>query len=128
MILFPKLAARSCTTCRQWIYRRDGSVETKWGKPLERRPLIGLPLAPTECYDCPKIPDGMGKVSNNAIEPSDRHWQAYEFHLRCRAVGRFPVDNIVERNAVIFEEVIRIRDQEQQVNGILLGLRKAISK
>ena len=64
-----------------------------------------LPTVPTPCFKCPKIPQGVERVATNAIEPSDRSWQAYQHYRECRAVGAFPNDAICRRNAAIIRAV-----------------------
>ena len=60
---------------------------------------------------------GMGcpKGSPDAgIELTDQNWLAYQFHQECKAVGRFPGDPIVRRNAAIIESVERDIDRSRQ--------------
>jgi hypothetical protein len=69
------------------------------------KPVMRLPMIPTPCHSCPKIPDGVDKVSDNAVEPTDRSWRAYDHYRKCRAVGVFPDDPIVRRNAAVVRAV-----------------------
>jgi hypothetical protein len=69
-----------------------------------------LPIArpagvPTPCHKCARIPAGELPIRDNAIELSDRNWRAYEHFLECRAVGLWPDDPIVKRNARILREI-----------------------
>ena len=42
---------------------------------------------------------------NNAQELSERNRKAYQHWQECRAVGKFPDDPIVRRNAAIFQRL-----------------------
>lgn len=58
------------------------------------------------CYSCPKIPEhGDGARPGLAVELTDRNWEAYSHYLECKAVGSFPDDPIVRRNAAIIRSV-----------------------
>lgn len=59
----------------------------------------------TPCDSCPKIPRGVPKTRDNAIELSWKNLQAYTHWKICRAVNQFPDDWIVRRNAAIIQEV-----------------------
>jgi hypothetical protein len=67
---------------------------------------------PPPCGSCPKIPKGERPHPSNAVELTDANYQAYAHYKRCQAVGRFPVDGTVERNAGL------IRMVEDQVGQI----------
>lgn len=70
---------------------------------------MGLPVlrvGPTPCQECPKIPVGAPqKTREHAIELSDKNYQAWQHYLECRAVGKFPDDPIVRRNARVLRDV-----------------------
>ncbi len=59
---------------------------------------------PTPCWKCPKIPDEAPKSPAFAVEPTERSRQIIAHYHRCRAVGRFPADPLVERNAAVIRE------------------------
>jgi hypothetical protein len=106
MLFHGVIAARSCSDCRKWLYDdRPGC----WGlKPVERpagRKLERLPNQLTPCSSCPKIPDGAEPKPENAVELSVRNRMAYQHYLECKAVGEFPVDAIVRRNAGVIREI-----------------------
>lgn len=88
----------SCADCQQWVYDPDtwqvSRYPPKTGLPLARPPHTPLP-----CWKCPKIPHGSDPCPANAVELSPKNALAYEHYLQCKAVGRFPRDGIVERNA-----------------------------
>lgn len=99
--------SRSCGDCVKWLYDYHGNVCTRAGKPSPRP--AGTP---TPCHKCPKIPAGEPPIRANAVELSERNFAAYVHYLECRAVGQFPDDPIVRRNARIlrglFDEVDKV--------------------
>jgi hypothetical protein len=68
-------------------------------------PLARTPNNPPPCHFCPKIPQGADPKPENAIEPSERSLLAFQHYRRCRAVGRFPTDVLVEKDAAIIRDV-----------------------
>ena len=69
-------------------------------------PLVRPPGQKTPCHDCPKVPDyAPEKSSAYAIEPSEKSHRAYQHYLECAAVGQFPDDPLVRRNARIIRQV-----------------------
>jgi hypothetical protein len=60
--------------------------------------------ARTPCSYCPKIPQGRPLEPASAVELSPHNAQAYQHYLECRAVGQFPDDPIVRRNAVVIRK------------------------
>lgn len=59
----------------------------------------------TPCKWCPKIPKGKDPIPENAVELSPHNWRAYQHYLECKAVGQFPDDPIVRRNAMLIRQV-----------------------
>lgn len=64
---------------------------------------------PTPCGTCPKVPALVRKTQRkvtraDAVEMTPESAEAYRHFRRCRAVGRFPLDVIVERDAEICRE------------------------
>jgi hypothetical protein len=59
----------------------------------------------TPCWKCPKIPVGSLPKPENAVELSAHNREAWHHYLECRAVGVFPDDPIVRRNAAAIREV-----------------------
>jgi hypothetical protein len=52
------------------------------------------------------VPRGArGPRPAEAVELSDRNWLAWQHYRECRAIGRFPDDPIVRRNAAIIRDV-----------------------
>ena len=103
MLTQPKLAARSCADCAQYVYGADGEVvrrPARTGLPVLRRPGEGPP-----CRTCPKVPAGADPRPESAVDLSARNRRAYQFYRECRAVGRFPADAAVAHVAAVVRGV-----------------------
>lgn len=99
LLLSPEVSSRSCSDCQTYLYHDKGAGQ--FGKRVERGgKAVKRPKGtPTPCAWCPKIPPGERPVPANAVELSDKSTAAYAHYLECRAVGDFPRDAIVLRNA-----------------------------
>lgn len=75
------------------MYRADRRVERANGQP-------------TPCRWCPKIPPDTSPKPENAVELSERNRRALNHYLECRAIGTFPDDPWVRRNAVVFRAIM----------------------
>lgn len=111
-ILHPEVAFRDCTDCEMHVYDEKTGERLKLanGQPMARPRGT---CAPCRFRDngCPK---GTPEMSKGL---SDRNWKAWQHYRECRAVGQFPDDAIVRRNAAIIraateaaEETLRRRD------------------
>lgn len=116
----PEVATRSCDDCKIWRYdEKTGQKQTHCGQEIRRFPGEQLPCQMTDELGescCPKIsPD-----SDVALWPENE--EAYEHYLLCKAVGRFPEDSIVERNAAIIAgvEATWERMNKQRLESILI--------
>jgi hypothetical protein len=124
VLLHPEVAAVSCEDCQTWMYDDGWEKETRYGLPVLRPEG-----APTPCWSCPKIPKGAPPKPSSAVELSDKNVRAYLHYKECKAVGRFPDDPIVTRNARIIagaEESVKesrqMEGQRQALMGILAAL------
>lgn len=90
------------------MYGDDGRREKDaLGRDRPRPP--GLP---TPCSTCPKVDASPGErrtlpvveLRARAVELTPQNWQAFEHDRECRAVGRWPNDPVVRRNAAIIAE------------------------
>jgi hypothetical protein len=82
--------------------------------------------AVTPCASCPKSGPRDGTPRPDK-ELSPRNHQAYWNYLECRAIGQFPNDPIVRRNAGIIywvEQELERWSQEHTQNLLLRGLFK----
>lgn len=99
VLLHAGIAARSCSDCQKYLYYDRGSDD--FGSRVERG---GLPVlrpkgVKTPCGWCPKIPPGEAPKPENAIELTAKNIAAVVHYRECKAVGEFPDDAIVRRNA-----------------------------
>lgn len=98
----PLIASRSCSDCKQWMYNEDGTQTERpvgSGQPV-RRPL-GMA---TPCWSCPKIPQGREPCPESALELDERMAKVYQHYRGCKAVGRFPEDDLVTDHARVIGE------------------------
>lgn len=125
VLLHPEVATRSCADCVKYVYddRPEG-----FGKRVARR---GLPVlrpkgAPTPCSWCPKQPADVPdweRTPGTAQDLSERNWQAYRHYLECKAVGHFPDDPIVRRNAMVIAAAEKVEERIAQLNAAALSGR-----
>ena len=119
------MAKRSCSDCRQFVYLDSPG---QFGKRVERGgvPVRRLPAHTPPCRTCPKQPADVpedGRCPQTAEELSETNWQAWFHYRQCKAVGQFPDDPIVRRNAAFFAAAEKVADQMDQLNVALLATR-----
>lgn len=108
LLLHPELLDRPCSDCTRHLYLDRGPgqfgprLERPRGKPVPRPKGTRPP-----CEWCPKVPRGDPPRPESAQELSPKNLQALLFHRQCRAVGRFPDDAIVRRNAALVDQIER---------------------
>lgn len=118
---------RPCADCQKYLYDDDGNVQ--------RRPAkVGLPVinvtGDTPCHVCPKIPAGVStdapsaELRRHAVEMSERNRKAFRHYLECKAVGQFPDDAIVRRNAAVIRW-IEDEFQRRPIERLLAILERA---
>ncbi|MCR9231575.1 MAG: hypothetical protein NXI29_11235 [bacterium] len=108
ILLYPQFAVRDCIHCLKYAYNDTpgtegfGKVETHNGR-ADGRPNLRhqkhLPLCKTPS-GCPK---GTPEKQNTLTH---RNIQAYLHYLECKAVGSFPDDPIVRRNARLIQRTV----------------------
>lgn len=106
---------RTCADCASFMYEDNGKKKLMRGtdKPWPR-PLGVV----TPCHKCPKVPDDAPKDRHGhkhrryAVEITDKTWATIQHYDECEAVGQFPDDAIVRRNAAIIK---RVRDQYRRL-------------
>lgn len=120
----PHLAARTCLDCRTWQYadqpgRFADEPAKRGGLPVRRSG--GRP----PCSYCPKqpadVPDAE-RTPHTAADLSPKNWLAYHHYCECAAVGEFPDDVIVRRNAGLIGRITRDVEQMQVQQLTLLSL------
>lgn len=103
----PEIHGIDCKQCHVTMINLDtGKPEMRRGRPAPRPAGVSPP-----CRRCPKqSPDAFSTLLPQNAE-------ALEHYLQCEAVGSFPDDEIVKRNASILkqvrEEVERIRRRDE---------------
>ena len=100
--MHPEVAAVSCQDCQTWMYDEKWQREQRAGQDVPRPPGCKTP-----CWSCPKIPKGAPPRPSSAVELSEKNVRAYNFHEECVAVGDFPRDAIVRRNARLITMVVK---------------------
>lgn len=100
-MLFHPTWRRTCESCIKWHYNDDtGEMSTRFGFPVLRNGSL------PSCWKCPKLPRNAPQAAPQyAIEMSDKNFAAWKHYRQCRAVGIFPDDPIVRRNAEIIREI-----------------------
>lgn len=102
-MLSPHVAFRDCDFCHKFLHDPDsGAVE----KSPDGKPLIRQPNNPPPCREmkgrvlvgCPKGTPEKSKALNA------RNRKALWHFYKCSAVGDFPADPIVRRNAAIIAQ------------------------
>lgn len=104
LLVHPEVATRDCNDCQKYVYdEKTGQRALFRGKPIPRPASTGPP--------CHYGPDRCPKVSpDSGLALSDKHVITYNHYLECRAVGQFPDDAVVRRNA----RVIYVAEREAQ--------------
>jgi len=125
VLLYPQFCNRDCQHCLEWAYVDNnpasefyGRIEEHQGKPQKRHPKH-LPLCKTP-EGCPK---GTPEKPNTL---SAKNMQAYIHYLECKAVGNFPDDPIVRRNARLIQQVVDHANEQKRVDELisLMGARR----
>lgn len=119
LLQHPDIASRSCADCIRYVHDDKGpghfgAVVTRGGRPVPRLKGMKPP-----CHWCEKIPDGEEPVPSSAAELTAANLQAYLHYLECKAVGAFPDDAIVRRNAAIIR---RCEDTAERIHSVRGGL------
>lgn len=105
-ILHPGIAYRDCTDCEAHVYdEKTGRRLEVGGKPVPR-PRGTMAPCRLRANGCPK---GTPEASRALTE---KNRKAFAHYLECRAVGQFPADGIVRRNAAIIRQVMDDCDRE----------------
>lgn len=110
ILLHPTVAFRDCGHCQRFLYdETTGEPELKRDRsgPRERDASCPPPCRTRE--GCPK---GTPETSKALTA---QNWAAYEHYQECRAVGEFPDDAIVRKNAALIRTV---EDRVQQIRQV----------
>lgn len=98
LLLHPEVACRSCEDCKKWLYDKDGRLAMRGDKPMDRPATIKV-----VCETAAGCPKG---TPEKQVVLSRKNQTAYYHYRQCAAVGKFPDDGIVMRNAEIIKSVI----------------------
>jgi hypothetical protein len=97
----PHIAARDCGHCEQFVYDEATGLPT----PHRRSPGTFAPCR----YGINQCPKGTPEVSRAL---SDKNRSAYRHYQTCQALGRFPHDAVVERNAALIHAAEQNAERE----------------
>lgn len=125
--MHPHLAGRPCSDCRKWVYPDKPGDFAERAAERGGRPVDRVPGQRPPCSYCPKQPISVPeweRTPDTAVELSDKNWRAYWHHLECAAVGAFPDDDIVRRNAAVIKRVEQDVESLRQLQLVTLGRRK----
>ena len=127
-ITHPEILGRSCEVCEKTVF--DDQPDRLTARPVIDRatslPLVRPAGSPLPCRICPRTAQAEDRIRANAISMSEKNWQAWQHYKECKAVGEFPNDPIVRRNAAIIREVedhCERRDRSQ-ISEILAALAR----
>lgn len=99
----PEVAYRDCQICLEYEFEDNGQMTL--GR--DRNPLPRLPMFPAPC----RVKDGKGCPKGTPENPkslSPENQLCFEHYKECQAVGQFPDDPVVRRNAAAIREVEEI--------------------
>jgi hypothetical protein len=122
MLLHPQLP--SCEDCKRWMYDlKTGRRDERDGRPIPRPANVGTP-----CRNCPKIPQGAPPKPESATELTPENLVCVMHYGECKAVGRWPDDGRVARNADLLSGVEKAveRAQAAGVAGVLRSIGAAL--
>ncbi|AWM35908.1 hypothetical protein GobsT_63590 [Gemmata obscuriglobus] len=122
LLLHPEIAARSCDDCARHLYHDRGPGQ--FGHRVERggRPVARPRGVKPPCQWCPKVAPGDEPVPASAQDLSEKNRAAYLHFLECDAVGAFPPDPIVRRNAAIIRGARAAAERAERARHGLLTL------
>ncbi|MCH9725557.1 MAG: hypothetical protein K0U86_11750 [Planctomycetes bacterium] len=108
LLFHPKVAFRDCEHCLDFVYNEEtGQTRvTSRGECCKRLPTVPAPCRTSK--GCPK-----GTPENQNVL-SEKNMRAYQHWKECKAIGQFPDDPTVRRNAVIIQELTDIAAEQRQ--------------
>ena len=101
----PGIALRDCGHCQKYQYDENTGLPVETAKGSGQYYLRYGPLL-CRTTGCPKgAPEAPQSLN-------DRNMRAYQHYRECRAVGSFPDDPVVRRNAAIIRDLEDLYDRE----------------
>lgn len=128
IILHPEVAYRDCLFCLKNFHNEET------GQPVKTRRADILEIEEYEprTPQCPPLcrtPKGCPKgTAEDPVELNERNQRAYQHYLECKAIGQFPDDPVVKRNAMIIRRVEDIAECVQEEKMRLAMLSLALNK
>lgn len=119
---WPEVASLSCTVCQKLQIDEKWQIVKQAGQPVPRAPST-FPPCRYPHIGCPK-----GTPENsNALTPANE--LVYQYHKECEAVGQWPDDALVKRNAAIIRAAEDAVDRERadrvvDLLSVFLGVAK----
>ena len=111
-LLHPEVADRDCDHCLKYLY------DEKTGEPIKSRKKDGsLRKRDSSCPSPCRTSVGCKKgtpENSRALNRTNR--EAWEHYQECRAVGAFPDDPVVRRNAALIREAEQIHERIRDEN------------
>lgn len=101
-LLHPAVAFRDCQLCQKYKYNEETGILATWGPDNE--PLPRGPKGKPPCRTASGCPKG---TPENPLSLSPKNQQAVWHNLQCEAVGCFPDDGLVRRNAALILDARR---------------------
>jgi hypothetical protein len=99
----PHVAFRSCTDCQTYVYDETTGQPCDYpphsGHPVPRPPG-SLPACRLDGVGCPK---GTPEAPRGLTPANQAAWL---FDAECRAIGQFPDDPLVRRNALLIRSAM----------------------
>lgn len=108
LLLHPEVAKRSCEDCQRWVYDDRPGCFAAEPMTIRGHKIVRPPIGKLACSYCPKQPESVPveqRSPQTAVVLSKKNELAYLHYLECKAVGEFPDDGIVRRNATIIRSV-----------------------
>jgi len=109
-LLHPTVASRECADCLFHVYNEETGAreEDRKGEPLKR-----TRATPPPCQTDKGCPKGTPEQSRSLTPENLRCWMHYR---ECKAVGQFPEDPVVRRNAAIIREAEEAANRRERRN------------
>lgn len=129
LALHPKVATRDCQHCLKFFYDESTGKTLPSRKPGpngEEVPRERNENEPPPCRN-PRDPEGCPKgTPENQKSLNPQNQEVWEHYQRCKAVGRFPEDAIVENNASLIrqieDQVARLQ-QNEFLSQLIIGAK-----
>lgn len=115
MLAHPNVAFRSCESCKKWLYNEEtGKIEQRRVGTTKEQRYVDVPrTTPPPCETAAGCAKGHWR---NPKSLNERNQMAYLHYRECRAVGSFPDDAVVRKNASVIHELEEVSERTEQHN------------